>query len=153
MPVTKSLRTYTTRGFYHKFSQLRSDSWSRLKEQRRRLLDDRANDTEKRVARRGVIALMRLLERIEDYTAFPSKKDFDYLQTLYNAKDFRKLNQVVKRIDAALTSDAYRTREIDLEGLTDKNNPREDWQGRPHSHKGYFEMLVVDDFVSTEHDE
>ncbi|MGS2724114.1 aminotransferase class I/II-fold pyridoxal phosphate-dependent enzyme [Porticoccus sp. GXU_MW_L64] len=153
MPVTKSLRTYTTLGFYHKFSQLRSDSWSRLKEQLRRLLDERANDTEKRVARRGVIALMRLLERIEDYTAFPSKKDFDYLQTLYNARDFRKLNQVVKRIDAALTSDAYRTREIDLEGLTDKNNPRDDWQGRPHHHKGYFEVLVVDDFVSSAHEE
>ena len=153
MPVTKSLRTYTTLGFYHKFSQLRSDSWSRLKEQLRRLLDAGADETEIRVARRGVIALMRLLERIEDYTAFPSNKEFDYLQRLYNARDFHKLNKVVKRIDAALTTDAYRTREIDLEGFADSNKPRDDWQGKPHNHKGYFEVLVVDDFASACHEE
>ena len=153
MPVTKSLRTYTTLGFYHKFSQLRSDSWSRLKEQLRKLLDAGADETQTRVARRGVIALMRLLERIEDYTAFPSKKEFDYLQKLYNARDFYTLNKVVKRIDAALTTDAYRVREIDLEGFGDSNKPRDDWQGRPHHHKGYFEVLVVDDFASAAHEE
>ena len=149
MPVTKSLRTYTTLGFYHKFSQLRSDSWSRLKEQLRRLLEAGSDETESRVARRGVIALMRLLERIEDYTAFPSKKDFDYLQSLYNARNFRQLNRVVKRIDQALTTNAYRNREIDLDALGDLFGNRSK-QGDGHGPKGYFEVLIVDDFSSAQ---
>lgn len=153
MSVTKSLRTYTTLGFYHKFSRLRSDSWNRLKEQLKRLLQAGNDATEQRVARRGVVALMRLLDRIEYYHAFPSKWDLDYLWSLYNNRDYQQLNRAVRRIDRALTTEFYRSRIIDLDNPDEKRQRVEDRQEAADQHRvtkdyNYFEVLVVDNFSS-----
>ena len=160
MGMKEKLKTYTSLGFYHKFSQLRADSWARLKEQLRRLAEKRLDEVDYRVARRSVHALMRLLESIEDYTAFPSKKDFEHLWELYNSRNFKQLSRVVHRIERALVTDSFRRKTIELgldvkswnldeeQEAIDRQRVQKDSRQRP-----YFELLVVDAFGSRNEEE
>ena len=80
-------KSRTTLDFYHSPTQLRFDTWNRLKEHTHRL-------AEKHMRKADVVTLtgktreaMTLLQTVEDYTAFPSHEDFKLLWQLFEQED------------------------------------------------------------------
>ncbi|WP_339673624.1 aminotransferase class I/II-fold pyridoxal phosphate-dependent enzyme [Dasania marina] len=154
-----NFHSYNMLGFYHKFSQLRSDYWARLKEQLTRINSGKLSPLEYRVARRSIFATMTLLNNIEEYSAFPSKKDFSYLWSLLRKKDFENLSSAVHLIERALVNDAYHHKAVDL-GQPATLNSHSTGQVFQHNDNSgqedtrpYFEVLVVDAFHSSEDEE
>ena len=138
--------------FYYNASQLRFDTWHRVKRQTLYLAEKHANQQTTEELLDSVDSALQLLEAIEDYTAFPSKDDFRYLWRLFERKEFATLARVVGRLVRALVSHSYRSRNIDLTLSIESDefdeeqdfhadaNERDQLASRP-----YFELLVVDE--------
>ncbi|WP_148253000.1 aminotransferase class I/II-fold pyridoxal phosphate-dependent enzyme [Aidingimonas lacisalsi] len=145
---------YTALGFYHKISQLRSDTWNALNRDLGRLAKLSRDDSRARNLIKAVDVKLTRLEIIEDYHAFPSKEDFRHLWTLFNREEYALLEKVVKRLVRALISESYRRRHVDL---SETDTDAEDLEamdalaqlrrGHPASNSSaqpYFELLIVD---------
>ncbi len=138
--------------FYYNASQLRFDTWHRVKRETVKLADKHARQGEIDRLQRSVHGSLELLQAIEDYTAFPSKEDFRYLWRLFEREEYATLARVVGRLVRALVSHSYRSRQIDLTlGIeTDEIEEEQDFQADPHDRevapsRPYFELLVVDE--------
>ena len=149
---------YAALGFYHRISYLRSDTWTKLHRVTTRLSERPVSGGEADPLLEEARDAMHTLERIEDYTAFPSKEDFRLLWRLLDDREYNLLNRAVSRISRALSSDVYRNRPINMSrgqiDGEDKDKEQESLelhldttmsQTRP-----YFELLVVDDLTPGE---
>ena len=143
---------HTNLNFHHSATELRFDTWHRLEEFTGRLASGSSYDQ----LAEPIEAALRLLEAIEQYSAFPSKDDFRYLWRILERREFTSLARIVARIVRALSSHSYRSRTIHLtQSLVtdDADEERElnaaaaqtDIPGRP-----YFEVLVVDEISEEE---
>ena len=144
----RSKRRKLTFSQYYNASQLRADTWNRLKHDALRLAEDeaRARDIERR--RESVAEALDLLEPIESYWVFPGRDAIAGLRRLLDAADYRNLAALAGRIVRALATDAYRRRAISLRTSEDDTEieieAAEHW-GEDASHgRPYFEVLVVD---------
>jgi arginine decarboxylase len=141
-------KSRTNLDFYHSPTQLRFDTWNRLKEYTSRL-------NEKHMRKADAVALTRksrdavaLLETIENYSAFPSQEDFKLLWQLFEQQDFDLLSRIVTRIVRALTGGTYRSRQINLRmptELEDKDETNQYFDEERHQQRPYFEVLFVDE--------
>ena len=131
-------------------SQKRLDNWNELKTVTSRL-DEK--DLDKELAQkliRKANKLLHKLEPIEMYWAFPGRNIFKELLEIIAAGDFRKTNNVVRRIVRALMNNSYRRRRVNL-GLMpeDKCNSLVESEEKRDNDKHelnnpYFEVLIVD---------
>ena len=136
--------------YYHSPTQFRFDSWHQLAECTTRLSALQDKNKPAPIVLEKVRGLLGDLQTLEDYTAFPSDKDFELLWSLFNNKEHETLSWCVEIIVRALSSGSYRVRDIDLASALDmKLEDRKEFrkqkvdQGADH-HKPYFEVLVVD---------
>ena len=143
--------------FYYNASQLRFDTWHRVKRETVQLADKHARQKEVDRLRESVHTSLELLEAIEDYTAFPSKEDFRYLWRLFEREEYATLARVVGRLVRALVSHSYRSRNIDLTQTieNDELDEEQDFQADVHDRdtaltRPYFELLVVDELSAQE---
>ena len=129
---------------YYNASQLRADSWSRLKTATA-VLAERGGGAPSAGQLTGQIAeLLALLAPIEGYWAFPGRQDFAELRRLLEAGDFAILARVVARIVRAMMSNAYRYKAIPLD-LRGEPEDDDDEADEEISHaRPYFEVLIVD---------
>ncbi len=142
-----------TLDFYHSANQLRFDTWHHVEN-----LLERLSARQRRDGNDGLIdqieECLTSLESIEDYTAFPSKDDFNLLWKLYHRKEFALLARIVARIARALSSDSYRVRHIELgrnlEIDEDIETPEAGGERDGVLHRPYFELLIVDDISDEE---
>lgn len=144
---------YSALGFYHKISQLRSDTWNALKSDLGKLVRLRDEGSMRNLVKAVDIKLTRL-EIIEDYHAFPSREDFRYLWSLFHGGEYMLLEKSVKRLVRALISESYRRRLVDLsetdadsEDLETSDALAQLRHGHPASNstaQPYFELLIVD---------
>lgn len=156
--VTTSDVEYAALGFYHKISYLRSDTWTRLHRITTRLSERKATGGETAPLVEEARDAMHMLERIEDYTAFPSKEDFRLLWRLLEEMDYNLLNRAVSRISRALSSDVYRNRPITISRGQIEGDDKDIEQEGLELHldttmsqtKPYFELLIVDDLTPKE---
>ncbi|MCB1724773.1 MAG: ornithine decarboxylase [Gammaproteobacteria bacterium] len=157
-PATTSAVEYAALGFYHKISYLRSDTWTRLHRLTSRLIERQAAAGDTAGLVEEAYEAMHTLEKIEDYTAFPSKDDFRLLWRLLDDKEFNLLDRAVSRISRALSSDVYRNRAINMSRGQIEGEEQDKEQESLELHldttmsqtRPYFELLVVDDLTPKE---
>ncbi|MCB1758759.1 MAG: aminotransferase class I/II-fold pyridoxal phosphate-dependent enzyme [Gammaproteobacteria bacterium] len=153
-----SAAEYSALGFYHKVTFLRSDTWIRLNRMTVRLVEKEAANADTTQLRGEIREALATLGFIEDYTAFPSKEDFQLLWRLFDDGEYLTLSRAVNRISRALSSDIYRNRPITMSRGQIEGEERDQEQEVLELHldttmvqtRPYFELLVVDDLSQKE---
>ena len=135
---------------YYNASQLRADTWNRLKHDAQRLVEKHASKRETASLKRDVEAALDILEPIETYWAFPGKEAFEHLRRLYESEDFIAVAQMAARIVRALVSRSYRRRTVAVLAPEESGDLADDKEAmelgndeRPQV-RPYFEVMVVD---------
>ncbi|MDF0528761.1 ornithine decarboxylase [Tsukamurella sp. 8F] len=133
---------------YNSVWQMRSDTWSRLEEAALGLtMPAEQSERDRQIAAVG--ELVRHLNPVEPYWAFPGSLQFARVVRLFNAGEHGKFARAVARINRALTTDSYRRGDVDdvtqdestgLGGDIAATDP--DAPAAPE--RLYFEVLVVD---------
>ena len=147
-PKQRPKRRKLTFSQYYNASQLRADTWSRLKHDALRLPEAREREAAR--LRENVAEALDLLEPIESYWVFPGRESIAGLRRLLDTQDYRNLAALAGRIVRALSSDAYRRRSISLrtsqEAAETESEIEAAEQASEDSAHGrpYFEVLVVD---------
>lgn len=131
---------------HYSASQLRNDSWSKLKNASARLAQsDRRQPGDP--AYRVVEDLLDRLEPIESYWAFPGRGTFERLREMFEESEFTSLSHTVSRITRALMSDSYRSRHVHVLPSEDEDDEdeRSDTAEERARERPYFEVMIVDD--------
>lgn len=137
---------------YYNASQLRADTWNRLKTVAVRL-DKQAGSGQGGGGRpdpkliKSALEALDMLEPIESYWAFPGHETFQHLRRLLKRDDFHMLSRTISRIVRALMSGSYRRKHIPM-GLSPDEDNEDDTaveEQVPAEHaRPYFEVMVVD---------
>ena len=133
-------------------SQLRVDTWTKLKYAVESLVDHGNGRTEWQRLRREAREALDLLDPMERYFAFPGTISFKRIRRLFNSDDHITLHRLVTRVVGALIGNTYRRHAVPLgsweEGRDERQGrePREDpgEEEEPRAAGPYFEVLVVD---------
>ena len=142
--------------FFHRFSLVRIDTWGKMKELTKFYEQSWLSESRVKAIHRTIGKLLKQLIAMEEYTAFPSKSDMEYLWALYQCEEYVSLKRAVHRIERALVTDSYRSRPLQL-NIQDNSALRQEeeleaaerqWNKKSSSERPYFELLVVDNFAS-----
>jgi Arginine/lysine/ornithine decarboxylases len=131
---------------YYNASQLRADSWNRLKACTARL----AIGVSARAAaklKKQTTELFQLIELIESYWAFPGRVVFHDLRRQFEANDYEAVASNMARITRSLMSNSYRRHAISLGVHLDQGEEADElFQTRDDQaySRPYFEVLFVD---------
>ena len=140
---------------YNSVWQLRGDSWCRLEEAADRLT--RPSCTGKLKEHYVAVCgdLLTNLTPLEPYWAYPGSSQFARVQRLFTAGSYDKFARMVSRINRALTTDSYRTGEVQHAGLDDDDVYPTDpglleQQPATKTDQLYFEVLVVESMTEAQ---
>ena len=140
---------------YNSVWQLRGDSWCRLEEAAERLT--RPSCTGKLKEHYVAVCgdLLAELTPLEPYWAYPGSSQFAGVQRLFTAGSYDKFARMVSRINRALTTDSYRTGEVQHAGLDDDDVYPTDpglleQQPATKTDQLYFEVLVVESMTEAQ---
>ncbi|MGO9506083.1 MAG: aminotransferase class I/II-fold pyridoxal phosphate-dependent enzyme [Mycobacterium sp.] len=142
--MTEHLRAYNS------LWQVRSDSWCRLEEAADRLTRPTTTGGLKEKCVSTCQEILARLSTLEPYWAFPGSPQFARVQRLFAAGNYDKFAQAVLRINRALTTESYRTGDVDNAGADDLDmfpaDPRQLVEHQPPTQRDrpYFEVLVVE---------
>ncbi|MEP3333990.1 aminotransferase class I/II-fold pyridoxal phosphate-dependent enzyme [Sedimentitalea sp.] len=132
---------------YYSAIQLRADRWSALRDVTSALTEE---SSEKRLStlQKKADDLFQSLALIEPYWAFPGMAAFEHMRRQFAHGNFEDLAFSVGRVTRALSTGAYRRRNIPLERDSLDNEEHDDEaQLSPEARalsKPYFEVLIVD---------
>ncbi len=134
---------------YNSVWQLRGDSWCRLEEAADRLTRTTTSGELKDQYAAVCGDLLATLAPLEPYWAYPGSPQFAKVQRLFTAANYDKFAHAVTRINRALTSESYRSGNVDTAGLDETDmfpaDPRTLEQQPATQHEQlYFEVLVVE---------
>ena len=148
----------TSLGRHYNASQLRADSWNRLKVQAQSLAERQTVGRDVARLKAETERALDTLEPIESYWAFPSKQAFAHIRMLFNQGDYHRLGRLVARIVRALVSQSYRRGMISMDFFHDAEDEENDdailesfADPEGSMDRPYFEVLVVDNISG--HDE
>ena len=141
--MTEHLRAYNS------LWQVRSDSWCRLEEAADRLTRPTTTGALKEKYVSACQELLARLSTLEPYWAYPGSPQFARVQRLFAAGSYDKFAQEVGRINRALTTESYRSGDVDNAGADDldmfPSDPRQlEHQPSTQRDRPYFEVLVVE---------
>ncbi len=133
---------------YNSVWQLRGDAWCRLEEAADRLTRPTTVGPLKEEYAAICLDLLATLTPLEPYRAYPGSPQFSRVQRLFSAGSYDKFAHAVTRINRALTTESYRSADIDHAGLDDRDMFPADPRGIEHQpatkrDQPYFEVLVV----------
>ena len=106
--MTTTAGQATSLGRHYNGSQLRADTWNRLKVLAQRLTEKRARGADTGRIEPEIAAALDVLEPIESYWAFPGKQAFRHIRKRFEQGDYSRLTRLVARIVRALVSQSYR---------------------------------------------
>jgi arginine decarboxylase len=134
---------------YNSLWQVRSDSWCRLEEAADRLTRPTTTGALKEKWAKACQELLARLSTLEPYWAYPGSPQFALVQRLFAAGSYDKFAQAVGRINRALTTESYRSGDVDNAGADDLDmfptDPRQlEHQPAAQADRPYFEVLVVE---------
>lgn len=134
---------------YNSVWQLRSDAWCRLEEAADRLTRSTTSGELKEEYVKICGDLLATLTPLEPYWAFPGTPQFSRVQRLFSAGSYDKFAHALVRINRALTTESYRSGDVEHAGLDDTDmfpaDPRTlEHQPAAQRDKPYFEVLVVE---------
>ena len=142
--MTEHLRAYNS------LWQVRSDSWCRLEEAADRLTRPTTTGASKDKWASACQELMGRLSTLEPYWAYPGAPQFARLQRVFTAGNYEKFAQAVGQVNRALTTESYRSGDVDNAGADELDmfpaDPRQLLEHQPASQRDrpYFEVLVVE---------
>ena len=149
-PKPRAKRRKLTFSQYYNASQLRADTWNRLKHDALRLAEAEVRERDVERLRESIGEALDLLEPVESYWVFPGRDAIAGLRRLLEAEDYRNLGSLAGRIVRALSSDAYRRRAVSLRTSQEAAESESEIEaaeqlGEESAHgRPYFEVLVVD---------
>ena len=133
---------------YYNASQLRADTWNKLKATTGRLDKMAGTAAQQKKLLKAAEQAFDILGPIETYWAFPGIETFGSLRKLLEREEYGMLARAVCRIVRALMSGSYRRKHVAL-GLSVDDDREDDPLAEDldsHDHvRPYFEILVVDD--------
>ena len=139
---------------YNSVWQLRGDSWCRLEEAAERLTRPSCTGELKEHYVAVCGDLLAELTPLEPYWAYPGSSQFARVQRLFTAGSYDKFAQMVSRINRALTTDSYRTGDVQYAGLDDDVYPTDpgllEQQPATKTDQLYFEVLVVESMTEAQ---
>ena len=140
---------------YNSVWQLRSDAWCRLEEASDRLTKPTTNGELKEEYVTICRDLLATLTPLEPYWAYPGTPQFSRVQRLFTAGSYDKFAHAVARINRALTTEAYRTGDVEHAGLDEHDmfgaDPRQlEHQPVTKRDQPYFEVLVVESMTEAQ---
>ena len=140
--MTEHLRAYNS------LWQVRSDSWCRLEEAADRLTRVTTTGALKEKYVSACQELLGRLSTLEPYWAYPGSPQFALVQRLFAAGSYDKFAQAVVRINRALTTESYRSGDVENAGADEldmfPSDPRRLEESSPQRDRPYFEVLVVE---------
>ena len=148
MNATSAAAKLPSIGEYYSATQLRADRWSTLRETTEAL--SRHGHTGKQGGKLVAKAesLFEALDPIERYWAFPGHVAFNHLRKLLATRNIEDLAFSTRRVARALSTGAYRRREIPIVGGDlDVDDTEDDSAFSPDARslgRPYFEVLIVD---------
>ncbi|HYP92296.1 MAG TPA: aminotransferase class I/II-fold pyridoxal phosphate-dependent enzyme [Mycobacterium sp.] len=140
---------------YNSVWQLRSDAWCRLEEASDRLTKPTTNGELKEEYVTICRDLLATLTPLEPYWAYPGTPQFSRVQRLFTAGSYDKFAHAVARINRALTTESYRTGDVEHAGLDEHDmfgaDPRQlEHQPVTKRDQPYFEVLVVESMTEAQ---
>jgi arginine decarboxylase len=143
------------RSAYNSVWQLRADAWCRLDEAAERLRRPTISGRGTEEYAAEVTDLLAKLTPLEPYWAYPGAPQFARTQRLFAGGQYDKFARTVSRINRALTTDSYRTGDVDSAGLDDQDvfpaDPRHhDQPALTNPEQLYFEVLVVESMTEAQ---
>jgi arginine decarboxylase len=134
---------------YNSVWQLRGDAWCRLEEAADRLTRTSTTSELKEQYAAVCTELLGTLAPLEPYWAYPGSPQFAKVQRLFTAGNYDKFAHAVTRINRALTSESYRSGDVESAGLDETDmfpaDPRTlEQQPATQREQLYFEVLVVE---------
>jgi len=140
---------------YNSVWQLRSDAWCRLEEASDRLTKPTTNGELKEEYVTICRDLLATLTPLEPYWAYPGTPQFSRVQRLFTAGSYDKFAHAVARINRALTTEWYRTGDVEHAGLDEHDmfgaDPRQlEHQPVTKRDQPYFEVLVVESMTEAQ---
>ena len=132
---------------YYSATELRSDRWSAFKDTAKRLQQFHETGRDVAALKARAESILRSLEPIEAYWAFPSRAGFNYLLLQLERGNYVEVASLATRIVRALTSGAYRRRNIPIGFESAEQEDAEASEDTPEARahaKPYFEVLIVD---------
>ncbi len=141
--MTEHLRAYNS------LWQVRSDSWCRLEEAADRLTRPTTTGEVKDKCVAACQEQLARLSTLEPYWAYPGSPQFARLQRLFAAGSYDKFAQEVGRINRALSTESYRSGDVDNAGADELDmfpaDPRQlEHQPASQTDRPYFEVLIVE---------
>ncbi len=142
--MTEHLRAYNS------LWQVRGDSWCRLEEAADRLTRPSSTGALKEKWASACQELLARLSTLEPYWAYPGSPQFARLQRLFAAGSHDKFAHTVGQINRALTTESYRSGDVENAGADDldmfPSDPRQLLEHQPATQRDrpYFEVLVVE---------
>lgn len=141
--MTEHLRAYNS------LWQVRSDSWCRLEEAADRLTRPTTTGALKDKWASACQELLSRLSTLEPYWAYPGAPQFARVQRLFAGGNYDKFAQAVAQINRALTTESYRSGDVDNAGADEldmfPSDPRQLLEHQPaQRERPYFEVLVVE---------
>ena len=140
---------------YNSVWQLRGDAWCRLEEAADRLTRSTTTGELRDEYIRICKKLLTRLTPLEPYWAYPGQPQFAKVQRLFTAGSYDKFSHSVARINRALTTESYRTGDVDTAGADDTDmfptDPRT-LENQPVGNREqlYFEVLVVESMTEAQ---
>jgi arginine decarboxylase len=134
---------------YNSLWQVRGDSWCRLDEAADRLARPTTTGALKDKYAGICRDLLLRLTPLEPYWAYPGAPQFGRLQRLFAAGSYDKFAAAVARTNRALTTESYRSGDVDNAGADELDmfpaDPRQlENQPPAQRERPYFEVLVVE---------
>ncbi|MGA7051040.1 MAG: ornithine decarboxylase [Mycobacterium sp.] len=134
---------------YNSLWQVRGDSWCRLEEAADRLTRPTTTGALKEKCVSACQEQLARLSTLEPYWAYPGSPQFARVQRLFAAGSYDKFGQAVARINRALSTESYRSGDVDNAGADDLDmfpaDPRQlEHQPASQRDRPYFEVLVVE---------
>jgi arginine decarboxylase len=142
--MTEHLRAYNS------LWQIRSDSWCRLEEAADRLTRPTTEGALKEKCINTCQELLTRLSTLEPYWAYPGSPQFARVQRLFASGSYDKFAQALTQINRALTTESYRSGDVENAGADDldmfPSDPRQLLEHQPATQRDrpYFEVLVVE---------
>jgi arginine decarboxylase len=142
--MTEHLRAYNS------LWQIRSDSWCRLEEAADRLTRPTTEGALKEKCINTCQELLTRLSTLEPYWAYPGSPQFARVQRLFASGTYDKFAQALTQINRALTTESYRSGDVENAGADDldmfPSDPRQLLEHQPATQRDrpYFEVLVVE---------
>jgi arginine decarboxylase len=147
--MTEHLRAYNS------LWQVRSDSWCRLEEAADRLARPTTGGALKEKCIDTCQDLLNRLGALEPYWAFPGSPQFARVQRLFASGNHDKFAHAVLRVNRALTTESYRSGDVENAGADDLDmfpaDPRQlEHQPAAQADRPYFEVLVVEKMTESQ---